>query len=160
MEECLFCKIISKQIPSYIFFEDNISIAFLDINPRCKAMSILVPKKHYSSFDEDLETSIKLFENAVKIAKAIKEVLNVKDVYIASYKMQINHFHIKIFPIENEIPIIENKPILVTEAQLNEWYEKLKSIKIEIEKKKEEKIEEEKEKMKKIIEKWKFKYLP
>ena len=161
MDKCIFCEIASKSIPSYIFFEDEISLAFLDINPRSKAMSILIPKKHYVNFDEDLETTLKLFENAVKISKAIKDVLNVKDVYIASYKMQVNHFHIKIFPIDDEIPIIESKPIIVTEAQLNEWHEKLKSIKIEIKKEeKKESLEEEKEKIRGIIEKWKYKYLP
>jgi Diadenosine tetraphosphate (Ap4A) hydrolase and other HIT family hydrolases len=44
MEECIFCKIINKEILSYILYEDEYSIAFLDINPVNKGHTLFVPK--------------------------------------------------------------------------------------------------------------------
>ena len=57
MNECIFCKIVKKEIPSYIFYEDEKCVAFLDIKPRTKGMSIIVPRIHYETFDFDLQTS-------------------------------------------------------------------------------------------------------
>jgi len=44
MEECIFCKIINKEIPAYILYEDEYSIAFLDINPVNKGHTICTKK--------------------------------------------------------------------------------------------------------------------
>ena len=46
-ENCIFCKIIKKEIPSQIIFEDDICIAILDINPATKGHILLMPKEHY-----------------------------------------------------------------------------------------------------------------
>lgn len=143
--ECIFCKIVRKEIPAYIFYEDEISIAFLDINPRSKGMSIIIPKKHYSNFDDDLKTSIEILKRSLLIAKGIKDVLNSAFINIAILPSQIPHFHIRIYPISDlkkEIPLIENKPLEVSEPELNSLFEKFKSIEVELEEKKEEKIEE------------------
>ena len=49
MTDCLFCKIINKEIPSEIIFESSNVLAFMDINPAAPFHCLIVPKEHYSS---------------------------------------------------------------------------------------------------------------
>ncbi len=49
MEDCIFCKIINKQIPSQIVYEDDEIIAFKDIEPVAPVHVLVVPKKHIAS---------------------------------------------------------------------------------------------------------------
>lgn len=46
-QNCIFCKIINKEIPSQIIFEDDICLAILDINPATQGHILLMPKEHY-----------------------------------------------------------------------------------------------------------------
>lgn len=46
MDECLFCKIIAKEIPADIVYEDDVVIAFLDIHPKAPGHTLVVPKVH------------------------------------------------------------------------------------------------------------------
>lgn len=49
MEECIFCKIASGEIPSKIIFENEEIIAFKDINPQAPVHILVIPKKHITS---------------------------------------------------------------------------------------------------------------
>lgn len=70
---CLFCKIISKEIPAKVCFEDEDFIAFSDIYPKAKVHILLVPKKHIASLGElediDQELMGKMMIKARDIAK-------------------------------------------------------------------------------------------
>ena len=46
MVDCVFCKIINKEIPSEFLYEDQFCIAFKDINPKTETHLLIVPKKH------------------------------------------------------------------------------------------------------------------
>ncbi len=52
MEDCIFCKIINKEIPSNIVYEDKEVIAFKDINPQAPVHILVIPKKHITSLIE------------------------------------------------------------------------------------------------------------
>lgn len=73
MENCLFCKIIKRDIPSTKVYEDEEVYAFKDINPEAPVHILVVPKKHISSIneieDEDRELIGKIFTAIRKIAK-------------------------------------------------------------------------------------------
>ena len=49
MSDCLFCKIINKEIPSEIVYEDEFVLAFKDISPQAPAHVLIVPKTHIAS---------------------------------------------------------------------------------------------------------------
>ncbi len=72
MENCLFCKIASSEIPSNIVYEDQEIVAFADINPQAPFHVLLIPRRHITSAaditigDGDLLT--KLFITAKKLA--------------------------------------------------------------------------------------------
>lgn len=101
---CLFCKIICKEIPSSIFYEDAFSIAMLDINPVNIGHSLLLPKKHYENiFDVPDKLLAKFSVNAKKLAKAIRESLDADGINIASNNGRaagqlIFHAHTHIIP--------------------------------------------------------------
>jgi len=52
MEDCIFCKIINKEIPAELVFEDEHIVAFNDINPQAPIHILLIPKEHYVSLNE------------------------------------------------------------------------------------------------------------
>ncbi len=72
--DCIFCKIISGDIPSKKAYEDDYCYAFHDISPQTPVHILIIPKKHISSADEvNAENSIyvsKIFEAIPQIAKA------------------------------------------------------------------------------------------
>ncbi len=52
MEDCIFCKIINKEIPASIVFEDEKMIAFNDINPQAPIHILLIPIEHFASLND------------------------------------------------------------------------------------------------------------
>ena len=51
MGECIFCKIVNKEIPSDIVYEDQDILAFKDINPQAPTHILLIPKEHFASLN-------------------------------------------------------------------------------------------------------------
>ncbi len=52
MPDCLFCKIIKREIPSSIVYEDDHVLAFNDINPQAPTHVLVIPKRHIASLNE------------------------------------------------------------------------------------------------------------
>lgn len=104
MEKCTFCKIIDKEFQSSIVYEDDIAIAFMDIQPVNEGHVLIVPKKHYITLDDcDEETAkhlmavTKRLNNSVSKAVKCEGILNL----IANGKeagQEIFHLHIHIIP--------------------------------------------------------------
>lgn len=101
MKDCVFCKIVKGEIPCHKIYEDKDHLAFLDINPNTKGMTIVVPKKHYSSdaFDMNKKAYIDLMLISKKIAKLLEKKLEVKRVAMVMEGMGIDHVHIKLYPL-------------------------------------------------------------
>lgn len=73
MRDCIFCKIINKEISSEIVYEDEKVIAFKDINPAAPIHILVVPKKHIGTLldvsEEDNELISHIYKTINKIAK-------------------------------------------------------------------------------------------
>ncbi|MFA5151804.1 MAG: HIT domain-containing protein, partial [Clostridia bacterium] len=54
MDDCIFCKIVRKEIPSTKIYEDDYVYAFMDINPQAKHHVIIIPKQHILSDINDI----------------------------------------------------------------------------------------------------------
>ncbi|MEN8265307.1 MAG: histidine triad nucleotide-binding protein [Nitrospirota bacterium] len=71
--DCLFCKIINKEIPAKIIYENEDIVAFEDINPQAPVHFLVIPKQHISTSlditDEDNELIGRLYQAANKIAR-------------------------------------------------------------------------------------------
>ncbi len=97
--DCIFCKIVSGDIPAKKVYEDDFVLAFWDINPMAKVHILLIPKTHISSaaeVDENTENLIgKVFTIAAKLAKEMdlddgfRIVTNCKQHGCQS----VNHLH-------------------------------------------------------------------
>lgn len=102
MSECIFCKIVRGDIPSYKIYEDDKVSAFLDIMPVNKGHVIVVPREHYENLvDTPSEVLCSIMSVIKKIVPAIlKSVksegfnLGVNNGYIAGQAVPHLHFHI------------------------------------------------------------------
>lgn len=71
MNDCIFCKIINKEIPSKIVYEDEDIFAFSDINPQAPVHILLIPRSHYASLNEVPEDKQDLIGHILLTAKRI-----------------------------------------------------------------------------------------
>lgn len=101
---CIFCKIVSGEIPSYKVYDDNDIMAFLDISQATYGHTLIIPKKHYSNILElDEEISGKIFKVAVSLSKKINKNLKAENMNIINNcgkvaGQTVEHFHIHILP--------------------------------------------------------------
>jgi histidine triad (HIT) family protein len=71
MTSCIFCKIVNKEIPSKIIYEDEKVLAFEDVAPQSPVHILIIPKKHYSTILDVEETNAELIGHVFMIAKKI-----------------------------------------------------------------------------------------
>jgi len=100
--DCLFCKIVNKEIPAEIIYEDNHTLAFLDIHPKTPAHVLIIPKKHYASIMEvdGLEIG-PLFATVKKIAIMLNDKFKPDGLSIGINQgraagQEVDHLHIHI----------------------------------------------------------------
>lgn len=79
MEDCIFCKIIKKEIPSEIVYEDEGIIAFKDINPAAPIHILVIPKKHISSIIEIKKEDEAIIGKIYSVINKIAEDIGIKE---------------------------------------------------------------------------------
>ncbi len=100
MENCIFCKFVNNEAVHSRIWEDDVSIAFLDLYPVNPGHILLVPKVHIDYiFDLDESLYHRLWDNAKKLAGPLKEVAGSKRVGIAVEGFGVPHVHIHLVPI-------------------------------------------------------------
>jgi len=102
MHDCIFCKIVKGEIPSHKIFEDEEHLAFLSIFPNTEGFSVLIPKKHYSSYFADMppEKLCKLICAAQKVAKLLdKKLEDVGRTGLVFEGWGVDHIHAKLIPM-------------------------------------------------------------
>ena len=73
MSNCIFCKIINKEIPGKIIYEDDVCIAFLDLSQATYGHTLVIPKKHFENILEvDAQTLAHVMQVTQKLAKSLK----------------------------------------------------------------------------------------
>jgi len=104
MENCIFCKIINKEIPCYKIYEDEFVLAFLDINPVVVGHTLVVPKKHFENiFDIEDKYLERIITVSRKISLKMKEVLGIEGINLYQANGSIAgqtvfHFHLHVLP--------------------------------------------------------------
>jgi len=78
MSDCIFCKIINKEIPSTIVYEDEDIMAFNDVNPMAPVHVLIIPKKHISGLSEISEDDIAVVGKIQFIAKKIAKEMGIE----------------------------------------------------------------------------------
>ena len=99
---CIFCKIINNEIPSYKLYEDEIVMAFLDINPLSNGHTLVIPKKHYQDItDIDDITLTHIINVARKLMNELEEKLGCDGFTLIQNNgivEEVKHFHLHIKP--------------------------------------------------------------
>ena len=100
--DCIFCKIVNGEIPSYTLYEDDIVKVFLDANPDVNGHTLIIPKKHYQDlFDIDNDTLMHIMDVARKINQLLKDKLNIDGLTLVQnngLKQEVKHFHLQLKP--------------------------------------------------------------
>lgn len=97
METCIFCKIIAKEIPAHIVYEDSDFLAFLDIRPQSPGHTLIVPKKHYR-WVWDVPNLSAYFDVVSRIALAQKKAFKQDHILSKIVGEEILHAHVWVFP--------------------------------------------------------------
>jgi histidine triad (HIT) family protein len=101
-EPCLFCRIVSRELEAKIIFEDEISLAFLDVRPLFPGHVLLIPKAHYPTLT-DLPAALigPFFSNAQMLARKVQQVMKAEGTFVAMNNVvsqSVPHLHVHIVP--------------------------------------------------------------
>ena len=103
MDECIFCKIINKEIPAKVVYEDDRIVAFDDIYPQAPVHVLLISKEHFASLNDIPEEKKELLGHIISKAKQVAQEKGVKE---SGYRIVLNtardsgqdvfhiHFHV------------------------------------------------------------------
>lgn len=103
MSDCIFCKILQKDIPSYKVYEDDEVYAFLDITQTTKGHTLVIPKHHVPDlFAYDASLAASVFERIPKIARALEAAFpDMKGLNLINNNREVayqtvfhSHFHL------------------------------------------------------------------
>jgi len=102
MSDSIFTKIINREIPAHLIYEDEHCIVILDTFPAVKGQSLVIPKKDVDyAFDLDDDTYIHLFKTAKMIAQASDKALAAERTCLVVEGFDVPHVHIKIYPMQD-----------------------------------------------------------
>ena len=104
--DCIFCKIIKKEIPAKIILETEKTLAFMDAFPLTKGHSLVIPKTHYEKVqDISKDDNIDLFETVRETISKVDKITNATLVAIHNGKQsgqEIPHVHVHLIPRSSE----------------------------------------------------------
>ncbi len=100
--ECLFCKIINGEVPTFKLYEDDLVMVIMDAYPNVDGHTLIIPKKHYDTLmDIPDDLVIHINEVAKKFIPHIMEKLNAKELSVhVNYgnSQKIKHYHMHLLP--------------------------------------------------------------
>lgn len=123
MENCIFCQIVAGTAPSHKVWEDEEYLAFLGIFPNTKGMTVVIPKKHYSSyiFDVPEDVMTHLMKAARKVGKLLDSKLETSMRTALVFEgFGVNHLHAKLYPLHGD----KNQEWRPIEKELDKFFEK------------------------------------
>ena len=104
--DCIFFKIINREIPAKIIYEDELVISFLDANPDSNGHTLIIPKKHYTDLvDIDNNTLYHIMDIARKLKSLLEEKLNIDGLTLIQNNgdvQEVKHYHLHLKPYYNE----------------------------------------------------------
>ena len=121
---CLFCKIVSGEVPSHSVWEDEKHTAFLSIFPNTEGTTVVIPKEHYGSYAFDLpDTALSdLMLATKKVAKLLDHALeDVGRTAMVFEGYGVDHVHAKLFPMHGTADLAEWKKI---ESSVDKYFDR------------------------------------
>ena len=101
-DNCLFCRIVSGELPSTVVCEDENSVAFLDHRPLFPGHTLLVPREHFETLGDLPELLVGPYFNAAQLlARAIESALDAEGTFVAMnnrVSQSVPHLHVHVVP--------------------------------------------------------------
>lgn len=123
---CIFCDLVSGNAPCYKIWEDEKHLAFLSIYPNTMGFSVIIPKKHYSSYAFDLPDDV--LSNLVVASKKVSRLLDeslegVGRTGLIFEGYGVDHVHAKLVPMHGTGENSDFKPISSNVPKFFDTYE-------------------------------------
>lgn len=100
--DCIFCKIIKGELPSYTLYENDYVKCFLNINPLSNGHTLIIPKKHFKdAFDIDEKYMLEVNKAEKIILNLLQEKLNPTGFKLHQHNgtvQEIKHYHLHVIP--------------------------------------------------------------
>ena len=101
-DNCLFCRIVSGEVPATVVYEDENSLAFLDHRPLFHGHTLLVPREHVETLS-DLPASLvaPYFKAAQLLSRAVQSALDAEGTFVAMnnrVSQSVPHLHVHVVP--------------------------------------------------------------
>ena len=132
-ESCLLCQIVANKVPSHKIYEDDLTLAVLDVNGSNPGHCFVIPKNHYPIIEQVPDPElVNLFSVSNKISSAIFENLKVQgtNIFVANgipAGQTVAHFMVNVIPRqENDGINLQWKPKQLTEEEMSTVELKLK----------------------------------
>ena len=135
--DCIFCKIISKEIPTKILYEDDDTVSFLDAFPVAKGHTLVIPKIHHAKIqDLPFDVNQKLFDTVHKMTSKVDSLEGSTLIAIHNGKesgQEIPHVHVHLIPRSNDdsagpVHSMFKDKVELSESEIDSIYNKLKII--------------------------------
>ena len=101
-DNCLFCRIVSGELPATVVYEDEVSFAFLDHRPLFPGHTLLVPREHVETLGDLPVTQVEpYFKAAQLLARAVESGLDAEGTFVAMnnrVSQSVPHLHVHIVP--------------------------------------------------------------
>jgi histidine triad (HIT) family protein len=104
MTDCVFCSIVAEDLPSYRLYEDEHSLAFLDIEPATRGHSLVIPKTHYETTTDMPEyLAGRVFKTVYHVSDALESAYQLDGFALVqengvTAKQDVPHAHVHIIP--------------------------------------------------------------
>jgi histidine triad (HIT) family protein len=133
--DCIFCKIVKKEIPAKIILETEKTLAFMDAYPLTKGHSLVIPKTHYEKVqDISKEDNYDLFETVRKTISKVDKISDATLLAVHNGKQsgqEIPHVHVHLIPRSSKdsagpVHSMFSNTLKFTDTEIQDTYEKLK----------------------------------
>lgn|SRR5574338_728833 len=102
MADCLFCRIVSGELPATIVYEDDNSVAFLDHRPLFPGHTLLIPRQHVETLGELSQKILApYFEAAQLLSRAVESAMDAEGTFVAMnnrVSQSVPHLHVHVVP--------------------------------------------------------------
>jgi len=112
MADCIFCKIVARELPAHVVYEDDQVLGFLDIKPVRPGHTLIVPKQHYAYFEEmPAELMARISNVAQLLARHMHAIYKPLRVGIVVSGTDVPHMHAHVCPMHEKHDVTSGRYI-------------------------------------------------
>lgn len=117
----IFTKIINRELPATIVYEDDKHIAFLDVNPNAKGHTLCIPKKEVDKiFDLGEQEYLDLMRFSRKVALGLEKSVDCKRIGLSVIGLEVPHVHVHLIPLSSMEDARFTSKVKVSDEEMKE----------------------------------------